>query len=117
MRQLKFRAYNRSAEVWVENLSEQEIGYLEIPSIYTKIMQFTGLLDKNGVEIYEGDVVSHSQAGALTIQYIQNKCKFEAVKVRDDSLSVMYNLTRNMATKRLEIIGNIYQNPELLEEK
>jgi uncharacterized phage protein (TIGR01671 family) len=115
MRELKFRAYNRSAEVWVENLSEQEIGYLEIPSIYTKITQFTGLLDKKGVEIYEGDIVKGCTHGEYvttgSVEFFDG-----SYILRDERDKGYYRLTETLF-KNFEVIGDIYETPELLKER
>lgn len=57
MREIKFRAWDSVANVWVENIDEMSVNRLNDHASYHHIMQFTGLLDKEGVEIYEGDIV------------------------------------------------------------
>jgi len=95
----------------VEKLVDEQDRYI--------LQQFTGLLDKNGKEIYEGDVIEidyRSIAVDCTIY------KGEVFFNTDRSLS---NLEWGLWTKKgyhrtdflgeLKIIGNIYENPELLE--
>jgi hypothetical protein len=66
------------------------------------IMQFTGLKDKNGKEIYEGDIITER--------------KYQAV-VEWDEKSLQFNCHGMLDGKNYEVIGNIYENPELLEGK
>ncbi len=69
-------------------------------------MQYTGLKDKNGKEIYEGDVLS----GRYIVEY-KNDC-FVVQEHTNDWSSVHYVLHHN---PEMEVIGNIYENPELLK--
>ena len=77
--------------------------------------QFTGLKDVNGVEIYEGDIVKR------TYSVWPNKKTFSVVLVAelscstfDDDIGGGQDYEEN--TLKLEVIGNIHQNPELLEK-
>ena len=66
------------------------------------VMQFTGLQDKNGKEIYEWDVVKNYHGENLEV-------KIPDVYVDDAEYGLHYTMG--------EIIGNIHENPELLEGK
>ncbi len=67
----------------------------------TKIRQYTGLKDKNGVEIYEGDIIKYGLHFDECFTIIWNYSDLEM-------------LYRN--SNQVEVIGNIYENPELLQE-
>lgn len=71
------------------------------------LLQFTGLKDKNDIEIYEGDILEY---GTKYIGYVMfENCGFHLVKSKGKQiihLSVLNNI---------KVIGNIYPNPELLE--
>lgn len=80
------------------------------------LMQYTGLKDKNGVEIFEGDIVIAWSQGV--------KGTFE-IKRRIDGLWLLYPAWKNGqfwylsptedGRETIEVIGNIYENPNLLE--
>lgn len=87
------------------------------------LMQFTGLFDKNGIEIFDGDVVKAGEAKDRTfnLKFVSRKFGFHCVH----SNGVDYYLGENTeedysalfeSLEVFEVIGNIYENPELLEE-
>ena len=81
-----------------------------------KIMQYTGLKDKNGREIYEGDIckVGETADGKDILALIYWDEKTACFRYR---FNMVVMLTReDINPKNWEVIGNIYENPELLEE-
>lgn len=75
------------------------------------LMQFTGLLDRNGKEIYEGDIVicyfAQNEDGTIprTVPFVV-----------DNMLDFYHNDLLEESSHTYEILGNVYQNPELLKE-
>ena len=108
-RLLKFRAWDKRIGKMTEdcdamhgvfeNLTGNQIAEEQI------LMQYTGLLDKNGKEIYEGDVVNWGNG--REIDYVELKDN-DGWKMRD-----LYNIDW---WEDAEVIGNIHENPELLKE-
>lgn len=82
------------------------------------LMQSTGLKDKNGVEVFQGDVVVHEE-GEYSYKGIVLKDKYyfyiEGVNI-NDSFSFDDISNTLIGETDLEVIGNIYENPELLEQ-
>jgi len=68
-----------------------------------KIMQYTGLKDKSGREIYEGDIM-----GRFVVKYIINNAQFKLM-AKDAEFDLDYG------HDHFEVIGNIYENPGLLD--
>lgn len=89
-------------------------------------MQCTGLKDKNGKLIYEGDIVNQICEDETTYkcEVVYNNCSFQLKHIEDKNKNYintpMYcyaiNYLGHYTEKRLEVIGNIYENPELLKE-
>ena len=73
-----------------------------------ELMQFTGFKDKNGKEIFEGDLVKHCsyKGKKFIIEYIAPK--FECRNSKDGTVM---DLWHNNKFSDFEIIGNIYENP------
>ena len=76
-----------------------------------KIMQYTRLKDKKGKEIYEGDIVTLHNSKYKVI-FNTEGARFV---LRNDEFELEIPFT-NHNNERIEIVGNIYENPELLKE-
>jgi uncharacterized phage protein (TIGR01671 family) len=79
-----------------------------------ELMQYTGLKDKNGKEIYEGDIVEIEETGeTYIVEFDIKKAKY----IFRDNCGTGHNFDFNYYGNTFEVIGNIYENPELLEEE
>ena len=91
----------------------------EVPASDFILMQSTGLKDKNGKEIFEGDIVKY-EAGCNTVtEEVAYDKNFAGFGVRDADTDIIFTflqLADVVDLSSLEVIGNIYQNPELLGE-
>lgn len=74
-----------------------------------QLMQYTGLKDKNGKEIYEGDILNYG-----TPKYIYFDEKEGRYLLKNDNIGYAFYVSD--LVNQSEIIGNIYENPELLEK-
>lgn len=120
MRDIKFRAFNGGRIVKVDTIwwADGEINWVDTSKNYDFdedliLMQYTGLKDINGVEIYEGDIIREDieKGGPPIIVSV----------VWEDGAFYGKERTHNpeyIAKEFLngKVIGNIYENPELLED-
>lgn len=109
----KFRAWDTVKKEWIENfcISPEGIileGFANIENPNAKLVSFVGLKDKNNKEIYEGDIVKTSSG-------LCNEVVFEDGAFWIES-KICGVLVCDSYESELEVIGNIYENPELLGE-
>jgi uncharacterized phage protein (TIGR01671 family) len=117
-----FSTWNGDIEVWKNNSPQTETELLS-PMCGSEpvLMQYIGLKDKNGKEIYEGDILrlwrnvgGNGQLRAeyykpLVVEYCDTWCQFV---VEDKEQKQQYGIWQQFQS--FEVIGNIYENPELL---
>lgn len=132
MREIKFRAWDKYAQelVNVKTFDLEVDGSVGCIVDYSGInldasecilMQYTGLNDSEGVEIYEGDL--------LSIQIVRDAKKTVTIVFEDGAFGVkdelfgwgygkeFYPLKTIINNHKVEVIGNIHENSELLEDK
>ena len=116
MREIKFRAWNEVMEkmfTWNDFLNtNMKNTFIAPESTAMILMQFTGLHDKNRKEIYEGDIVDVTRPCIYETGTIifKNGCFF--IKVKETLLALWECEPNNY---QLEVIGNIYENSNLLK--
>ena len=128
MREIKFRAWDKNNKKMLPNAApsiehgnhfhyRDEYGcFCIISKDNSELMQFTGLLDKNGKEVYEGDIIKNKR-GQCVVCYdgIHQSLGYRNAKRTQKGTCSDMNATIEEFQKQFEIIGNIYENPELLK--
>lgn len=117
MREIKFRAWNP----YTKSMYFYDVDTLSCMPSQCKpfLMQFTGLKDKNGKEIYEGDVVRANSWANSIIVFGKIGYDGEWNGLTGYALEIwgadnnFYELQYHFDPNKLEVIGNIYENPEL----
>ena len=133
-REIKFRAWlkeeKKMVNVEIIDFSEKSIQYLEKNEIIdayllrtkfledVELIQYTGLDDKNGIEIYEGDILKYKfpydrrLKHVSLVKFIETEASFGLKDIYGNEIP-LYRITAN---NYFEVIGNIYENKNLLEE-
>ena len=98
--------------VYIDYLNEYgDIGEISTPVIPETVGQFTGLVDKNGKRIFEGDIVTGYFNHEKIVGYVFYGGNAQFFIQRDG----IYGIGLDNSDCWLEVIGNIHDNPELLE--
>lgn len=126
MREIKFRVWDKNSKkiyhiigfILVHN--QIRIWYYDKETILNQsyhesnviITQYAGLKDKNGKEIYEGDILQ------INDEEHEGNAKIVCVEYKRGGFvdSYFHRYIGDIKTYKIEIIGNIYENPELLKE-
>src|SRR5215467_12946403 len=113
MREIKFRGWNKVAKTMGDPFTLQvAIGSRKWEGVETsevEYMQFTGVLDKNGKEIYEGDIL-------IDHDISPDRDNKRVIKNFLQSSFWIYEDIFNTGKNPYEVVGNLYENPELLNQ-
>lgn len=120
-REFEFRAwltkYNKMVNIYSWNIWQEYFMCSEYDSEFyleeTPIMQYTGLKDMRGKEIYEGDILSDG-SNEKPYKVIFENGSFRA-EFEGDFEGYSFDLI-DVVAQGCEIVGNIYENPELIKE-
>ncbi len=136
MRTIKFRAWHSFDKVMIKDAifgnTERNHTFIDILEYFNdyRVMQFTGLTDKNGVEIFEGDVIITANKTTAKIVFGEFPFRIESEEegqdIQDKSIGFFFEHPEREyhepfgecakgGGSQYEVIGNIYENPELLK--
>jgi len=130
-REIKFRAWDKIRKIWIHIMSIQWFsgkegcvadGTHSYPFSDIELIQFTGLKDKNDKEIYEGDIVRTPDIADNLWEIYWHINGFCLGRKRKDKSVLDWPTDENgyvcygRSWVDIEVLGNIYENPELLEE-
>ncbi len=134
MREIKFRAWDKNIEAMVdpENLLLDGSGLVtiyyqncdEVESVWEtdqlvlgniELLQYTGLKDENGVEIYEGDILKNEKDVVGRVAWNKGAGCWGSVIHTTVNRDLAESLKPFAWNRFVEVIGNIYENPELMK--
>jgi uncharacterized phage protein (TIGR01671 family) len=124
-REIKFRVWDgidyMSTPFTLKDLQDRKIMYTD----GVHVMQFTGFKDENGKEIYESDILIDKEAdefgndisGYLPVVFCQNTAQWCVDNSFKKDGSHLVNIVEYLGIEHLEVVGNIYENPLVLENE
>lgn len=125
-REIKFRAWDKDKKRMFDSGASkvESVGFNYPWGFFTgnndiEIMQYTGLQDRNGKEIYESDLLTFGDKKRYTVDWFSGGFVYRVLEKDDEWAYAEKNDPREPIGKipngLVEIIGNIYENPELLQ--
>lgn len=128
MREIKFRGKRIDNGEWIYGFfvfdefkgfegkagiafTDSPLGFEVVEVDIKTVGQYTGLKDKNNIEIYEGDTYHQGDKNILYVVEYTQDCSFMGRQIRTKGSRVGLSYWQD----RIEVIGNIHDNPELLE--
>ena len=123
MRPIKFRVWNGEVMISPDYIDRNGLAHWKensIPTTSDKLMQFTGLLDKKGKEIYEGDIVEFTDPLTVYLNGKKTQIKERAL-IHYEGLGFYakgwcHGSREAWICASKEVIGNIYESKHLLKE-
>jgi len=129
MREIKVRAWDIKNNIWHENFGgifpwgtregERNVIHIGIMPLHFVFEQYTGIKDANGKEIYEGDILSNNETQLDEHGFPQKMLR--VVKWNKDGWWSPFNEIVDFdgvtwaPNEKFEIVGNMHENPELME--
>lgn len=131
MKEIKFRAWDKARKEFLSsgsvlisveagNRPEKNPQYLDIltgPDCYKSrfvLQQYTGIKDKNGIEIFEGDVIRTMTPDLISVVTWDDNCaRFIGFTLEHERRLVYIDMVDKNNKSSVEVVGNIYENPGL----
>ncbi len=132
MKEIKFRAWNKIASFmmdWKDFIGYEKDQISIVGNDYRVfnddefiIMEYTGLKDKNGKEIHEGDItaVFNFEDSFFRVKVVYQNGAFGYINIFDEFIpfaSNNFSQWTDDKSKEIEVVGNIYENSDLLKEE